>query len=312
MSNPGINGNEKPLVSVCVMTYNHKAFIAQCLDSILEQKTDFDFEICIGEDESTDGTREKCIEYATNFPALIRLSLNKRSDVVYVNGHPTAQGNFSKTMKQAKGKYLVLCDGDDFWCDPLKLQKQANFLETNNELSGCFHRISRVDQYGNLLCKDCGPAPGNRTRYSQADFLQHGGFSPLFSVMFKNRFKEGLPAWFMDIEYVDLPLHIVNTAYGDYGFINDVMGCYRIHSGGMASGQKRSKIVAMAIRSYNVMDANLTFSSPEAYKKGLKALKFSFRSEKVLEILLPGRLKYFFDQSIGRWIRRLARKCIGG
>lgn len=294
------------------MTYNHAGYIAQCLDSILEQQTEFMFEICLGEDASSDGTREICKEYAENHPDIIRLFLHKREDVVYVKGRPTAQGNFSSTMKQARGKYMILCDGDDYWCDPMKLQKQVDYLQSHEGMVGCFHRIARVDQDGKMVCADCGPPPGYKQRYTQADFLQHGGFSPLFSVLFENHYADGLPSWFMQIEYVDLPLHIHNTSYGDYGFFEDVMGCYRVHQGGMSSGVKRSRVVSMTLDSYMVMADNMSFDQPESYQKGLRALRISLFVEKLMEAVLPARIKVLFDQYAGRWVRRLMRKCIGG
>lgn len=301
-------GGAEPLVSVCVMTYNHVGFIGRCLDSILEQKTDFVFEICLGEDESSDGTRELCEEYAAAHPDCIRLLLHSREDVVFVNGNPTAQGNFSNTMKQARGEYMILCDGDDYWSDPLKLQKQVDYLEANRDMVGCFHRIAKVSQHGEVLCPDCGPPPKNLPRYSQAMFLEFGGFAPLFSVLFRNHYRDGLPPWFMEIEYVDLPLHILNTSWGDYGFIDEVMGCYRIHQGGMSNGARRAKVVSMALDSYMVMGRNIVFADEKAYSKGVRALKLSLMLENVMDRLLPRSFKGKFDQSVGIKVRRKLRK----
>lgn len=124
-----------PRVSVCVVTYNHVSFIEQCLESILIQQTDFPFEIILGEDESSDGTRAICKEYAEKFPDKIRLFLRSRKDVIYINGNPTGRYNFIENLKAAKGKYIALLEGDDYWTDPLKLQKQVDFMEKNEE---CF------------------------------------------------------------------------------------------------------------------------------------------------------------------------------
>ena len=128
---------EKPLVSVCVQTYQHADFIKQCLDSILMQQTNFDFEILLGEDESTDGTKEICIEYAEKHPDKIRLFLHKRENVIHIGGHPTGRFNMLYNLNEARGKYIALCEGDDYWTDPLKLQKQVDFLEKNNAFDIC-------------------------------------------------------------------------------------------------------------------------------------------------------------------------------
>ena len=119
----------KPLVSICVVTYNHQNYIKQCLDGVLMQECNFEYEVLLGEDNSTDTTRKLCIEYAERFPDKIRLFLHDRSNVIYINGKPTGRFNFIYNLKQAKGKYIALCEGDDYWTDPTKLQKQVDFLE---------------------------------------------------------------------------------------------------------------------------------------------------------------------------------------
>src|SRR5690606_37807476 len=123
----------KPLVSVCVQTYNQEHYIKQCLEGILMQQTTFPFEIILGEDESNDGTREICKQYAAQYPDKIKLFLRSRKDVIYINGNPTGRFNFIENLKACSGKYIALCEGDDYWTDPLKLQKQVDFLESNKE-----------------------------------------------------------------------------------------------------------------------------------------------------------------------------------
>jgi glycosyltransferase involved in cell wall biosynthesis len=121
----------QPVVSVCITTYNHAAFIAECLDSVLMQETDFHFEIIVGEDDSTDGTREICKQYAEKFPDKIRLFLRNADDKIFINGKKTGRFNFLENFKSARGKYIALCDGDDYWLTSSKLQFQYNFLINN-------------------------------------------------------------------------------------------------------------------------------------------------------------------------------------
>ena len=97
-----------PKVSVCVQAYNHASYIAQALDSVLMQETDFDFELIIGEDESSDGTREICIRYAEQHPDRIRLFLRSREDVIYINGRATGRYNFVENLRAARGEYIAL------------------------------------------------------------------------------------------------------------------------------------------------------------------------------------------------------------
>jgi glycosyltransferase involved in cell wall biosynthesis len=108
------------------------------------QKTDFPYEIILGEDGSTDGTREICQEYANKYPEKVRLFLRSRENVIYVDGHPTGRYNLIQNIKAAKGKYLANCAGDDYWTDIHKLKKQVDVLESNFHLGGCFHKTDLI------------------------------------------------------------------------------------------------------------------------------------------------------------------------
>jgi glycosyltransferase involved in cell wall biosynthesis len=130
---------EEPMVSICVQTYQHADYIKDCLDGILMQETNYSFEILLGEDASTDGTREICIEYAEKYPEKIRLFLHYRENNIKINGNPTGKFNVLYNFYVAQGKYIALCEGDDYWTDPQKLQKQVNFLEENQDCSLCYH-----------------------------------------------------------------------------------------------------------------------------------------------------------------------------
>lgn len=125
---------ERPLVSVCVQTYMHEEYIQQCLDGILMQATNFDFEVLVGEDDSSDNTRQICIAYADKYPHKLRLFLHDRSNVIYVDGSPTGRYNFMYNLKKARGKYIAICEGDDYWTDANKLQRQVDYLEADSEL----------------------------------------------------------------------------------------------------------------------------------------------------------------------------------
>lgn len=133
--------SEAPLVSIIVLTYQHADYIKKAIESILMQQVNFRYEVLIGEDDSNDGTREICKDYAQRYPDKIRLFLRDRKDVVFVDGKPTGRFNFIETLEEAKGKYVAMCDGDDYWIDPLKLQKQVDFLEANPTYSICTARF---------------------------------------------------------------------------------------------------------------------------------------------------------------------------
>ena len=117
----------KPVVSILSITYNHEKYIAQAIDSFLMQETDFDFEIVIGEDCSTDNTRQIINQYKEKYPEKIKL-LTSASNV-------GPNHNFLRTFEACQGKYIALCEGDDYWIDPLKLQKQVDFIDNEINVS---------------------------------------------------------------------------------------------------------------------------------------------------------------------------------
>lgn len=136
----------KPLLSVVTVTYNHEPFIAQCIEGVLMQQVSFPIEFIIGEDCSADGTRAICQRYAEQYPELIRLIVSDFN----VGG----LANERRVMAAARGKYIAYCEGDDYWTDPLKLQKQVDFLESHPEYSACFHRFKSFDAKNNEFSED--------------------------------------------------------------------------------------------------------------------------------------------------------------
>lgn len=141
---PNQTALKKPLVTVCVFAFNHAAYIAKCLDSILMQQTNFDFIIYLGEDVSEkDNTREICIEYAEKYPDKIRLILQRKENKFPLRGRPSGRFNIFYGFLSTQSKYIALCDGDDYWTDPLKLQKQVDFLEANSQYGICCTNFNR-------------------------------------------------------------------------------------------------------------------------------------------------------------------------
>jgi len=126
------NNQSNILVSICCITYNHEPYLRQALDSFLMQKTSFNYEIVLAEDCSTDGTRKICVEYAEKYPDTIRY--------IWSDTNVGAVENEARALRATRGKYIALCEGDDYWTDALKLQKQVSFMEAHPEYSVTFHR----------------------------------------------------------------------------------------------------------------------------------------------------------------------------
>lgn len=230
----------QPLLSVCIMTYQHGKYIKDCLEGAIIQKTSFPIEILIGEDESTDGTREICKEYAEKHPDKIRLFLRSRKDVIQINGKSTGRFNLLQTLKTARGKYIALCEGDDYWSDPLKLQKQVDFLEAHPDFAVCFHAAYELHEGRE---KRISNSNLNKDVFTIED-LAKGNFLHTPTVVYRNIFKGNFPEWFNRIGVGDYPLHMLHSNEGKIKFISEPMGYYRVHGSGAWSGlnQRESKI----------------------------------------------------------------------
>ena len=225
--------SKTPLVSVIMTTYNHEPYIAQAIEGSLMQETDFDYEILIGEDDSEDNTREICKRYAEEYPDKIRLFLNDRKNVIYINGQPTGRWNFINLLKNSKGKYIAFCEGDDYWIDPKKLQKQVDFLEKNHEYAICFHsvKIHKDDQ----ILEDY--ITRNVPETTDIYELAKGNYIHTPSVVFRKKFlPEKYPAFFLKAPIGDYLIYLMLTEnYHKIKKKNCYMACYRVHDGGVWS-----------------------------------------------------------------------------
>lgn len=209
------------IVSVSCITYNHAKYIRQCLDGILMQKADFQYEILIHDDASTDGTDDIIREYSQKYPTIIKPIFEKENQ--YSKGVPiSATFNYPR----AEGKYIALCEGDDYWTDPYKLQKQVDFLETNADYSCCFH-----DAYTEVDNKIRKP----RWRYSNNkdssinDIILFGGlFIPTASILMRRDIFLGMPNIFRQQHVGDYPLQIYLASVGKVYYMHEAMCVYRV------------------------------------------------------------------------------------
>jgi len=279
----------KPLVSVSVVTYNHKNYIAQCLDGILMQKTSFPFEIILGEDASNDGTRAICKAYAEKFPDKIRLFLRSRKDVIKINGNPTGRFNMLENIKAVKGKYIALCEGDDYWSDPLKLQKQVDFLEANTDYGICFHKISVFNQNKRMLEQDVITRSVPET--TTITELAKGNYIHTPSVMLRNDFK--IPHWFKKSPLGDWTLYMIAIQDRKIKKLEDVMAVYRQQDNGVWSGKSRKKRMLMTLKSFTLVYENVGLDTVahENLKREIKQLKAAFKKSYGFKFNLKDKLK---------------------
>lgn len=215
-------------VSVLTTTYNHETYIGQAMDSVLAQQTDFVWEQIVGEDCSTDGTRQIVQDYQRRHPRQIKPILRERN--------VGRRQNFLEAFRHCQGDYIAILEGDDYWTSPFKLQRQVDFLDTHPGHAICFHAIETRDDSGLLAPRTVRAA---RSRYTLEDLLEHN-FIPTCSVLFRNHLFESFPEWYLDAPAGDWPLHVLNAHYGDISYIDEVMAVYRVHAGGVWSPQASS------------------------------------------------------------------------
>lgn len=221
------------IVSVCVQTYNQEDYIVECLDGILMQKTNFPFEVILGEDESTDNTRAICKRYAEQFPEKIKLFLRSRKDVIKINGNATGRYNFIENLKACSGKYIALCEGDDYWTDPLKLQKQVDFLEANPNYGMCLHNVQQLNTFDDSK-NTIIPNVITNTDISLNEYVLSNRTATC-SIMFKSTCFFPIQNWFKKLPFGDLGLilSVLKACNGKAHVLSDCMGVYRIHEKGI-------------------------------------------------------------------------------
>jgi glycosyltransferase involved in cell wall biosynthesis len=233
-------------VSVLVITYNNERFITEAIDSIVTQKVNFDYEIIIGEDCSTDRTREIVIDFRDRYPDKIHLLLNEKN----VGG----RRNFIQILKVSRGDYIAILEGDDYWTSPNKLQKQVDFLDNHPDFTICFHSAGWLDQEsGEIKSWKYGP-PVIKPYYTIDDLLEHSNFIPTCSVMFRNNLLGEFPKWFWEAGIGDFPLHILNAQHGKIGYIDEAMSVYRVHGAGIRSGSSPTVRLERLIDTYDLVN----------------------------------------------------------
>lgn len=223
----------RPGVSVCLFSYNYEPYIRQAIDSVLMQKADFGIEIVVGDDCSTDRTREIILEYNHKYPAIIKLSFNEEN----IGG----TRNWINTINACTGKYIALLDGDDYFTDPLKLQKQYDALEQHPEYVLCLHGVEEKYEEGRGTDKI---VIFEEDEFTIADFLRKGWFVRTGTTFFKN----GIipidpPDWVFDYPYrYDTILHVFLCMHGKALNQKEVMSVWRRHAMGMSNQFSENRI----------------------------------------------------------------------
>lgn len=213
----------RPTVSIVCITYNQEKYIQKALDGFLMQKTTFPVEIIIHDDASTDKTKQILKKYKEENGSSIKLELEKNNKF--------SKGDFSfldGMFRKAKGKYIALCEGDDYWTDPTKLQQQVDFLDNNKEYSICFHPVKVLFE-DNKNLSHIFPDPKVKYKYNLKELLATN-FIQTNSVMYrKQKYVDFTP----DTLPIDYYLHLYHAQFGKIGYLDKVMSTYRVHKNGV-------------------------------------------------------------------------------
>lgn len=209
---------QRPIVSVITITYNHEQYIKQALDSILSQVGDnFELELIVADDASTDGTQAIIKRYEKKYPNIIKPILRRRNRGI--------QLNLIDALKRAKGKYIALCEGDDYWINTQKLSRQIALLESDNSINISFHPTK--------VFFDDGSYPDSKYPMGRVDFtperLMTENFIPTNSVVYRRTSYRAIKSSLMPFDWY---LHAYHLKEGRIGFMSQVMSAYRRHRGG--------------------------------------------------------------------------------
>ena len=236
-------------LSVMVITYNHERFIAQTLEGVLAQRVNFDYEVVVGEDCSTDRTREILMDFHRRYPDKIVPLLR--------NHNIGGKENLLATLAACRGQYVALLEGDDYWISEDKLQKQVDFLDAHPDYALCCHRAQVLDETGAWKYGSVFPSIHAGT-YTILNLLEWN-FIMTCTAVYRWGSVDPLPAWFRKVRPGDWALHALVTRTAKIELMDDVMAVYRVHSGGLWSTQTERARSRKAVRMLKALDEHLEF-----------------------------------------------------
>jgi len=204
------------------MTYNHEKYIADAIESFLMQKTDFAYEIIIHDDASTDNTAKIIREYEMKYPEIIKPIYQKENQY---SKKVNIEYNF--IGPKVRGKYVATCEGDDYWTDPEKLQKQVNFLEKHEDFILCFHAVAIVDTSGKLTGRYLGLKGKGSKELTIRDTVKGGQMHISSRLIRAEYYKSKKPEWLSNAKHSDYASALYYSAEGRVFFIDEVMSHYR-------------------------------------------------------------------------------------
>jgi glycosyltransferase involved in cell wall biosynthesis len=245
-------------LSVMLITYNHERFIARTIESVLAQRVNFEYEIVIGEDCSTDGTRAVIMDFYRRYPGRIFPLLRDQNI-----GGPR---NMEATLAACRGQYLALIEGDDYWTCDDKLQRQVDFLDAHRDCAICCHRVEILDEIG---IGRAGVFPSHAAGSYTIEDLLRENFVFTCATVFRHDLFSPLPGCFLEMKVGDWPRAVLVARHGKIELLDEVMAIYRVHSGGVYSALSLPSQLLETTRMLTVLDKHLEFQYTRTIRRTL-------------------------------------------
>jgi len=246
------DNKQEALVSVCMITYKHEKYLEAAIEGVLMQETDFEFELLIANDNSPDNTDKIVREYISSHPKGYRIKYFKHEKNLGM------MPNALFALRKCQRKYIASCEGDDYWIDKYKLQKQVDFLEQNPDFAICSTNAYVINEFNNFEIDTNYPIVykeiESHEKY-QSQFLENNCILTLTTV-FRNNIKN-YPEWLHLSPIGDWCMHILNTQYGRVWYMNDITAVYRNHSGGVFSQKSQQQQLLKCIDTCELLIENL-------------------------------------------------------
>lgn len=279
---------EDMMVSVCCITYNQKEYIRDAIEGFLKQKTNFKYEVIIHDDASTDGTTEIIKEYAEKYPDIIKPIFEEKNQ--YSQG---VKRILNITYKYATGKYIALCEGDDYWIDEDKITEQVEYMEKHEDCAFCFHNAKVVDM-SNGKSRPFIPNSKKIKKYVKKDGIYNVGelelleFIPTASFMFRRENLEKMPQFYNECFVGDWPTKLIMTSFG-YAYCIDKMMCvYRMNANGSVTKKNEENSRESIEKKINFLNEKIKFVrqmdefTNKKYNDVFKLRESQFKIEKLI------------------------------
>ena len=268
------------MVSACIISYNQEQYIAQCIEGALMQELDVPYEIVISDDCSTDRTAEIIREFAQN---------DSRIRVIQRASNVGMHRNWLESINACQGEFVAICEGDDYWNDPLKLRKQFDAIHSSESIVGCYSNANILMHDGNLS-EYAYTTDNDQTLSGSAFFRLNHNPIPTCTLMLRTEAFSGFPESYLSSPFVDWILHTVLLTKGDYVFLNEKTSTYRQHENGVWSSITKEKQLIHKLRALKVVNSivgpEFSDSNKEAIRKQLDEMLYHYRNEKAV-------IKYF-------------------